>query len=421
MPDEPPQAATAGHPDQPGVPTGWRLVVLIGGLSIFGPLCLDIYVPALPSISRNLHTSASAVQITLTACVIGIALGQLVLGPVSDRTGRRPPLLGGLTAFVLSSVACAFAPNVYALAVFRLVQGVGGAAGMGMSRSIARDLHSGVALVRFLSALTIATGLGPLLAPQIGSGILAVTSWRGIFVALAAVGGVLLWSAWRRVPETLPDELRTKGTLRSACSSFVRIGGDRVFASLALTYGFGMAGVFTYAAGSSFVLQDVYGFSPQVYGVLFAAGGAGWIIGAQINGRLAGRIRASVLLNVGCLVMIASAVVLLAAVHARSTGLLGYFPPVFFFLLGSGFLGPSAIALALQRYPDAAGTASALVGAVQFAIGGLLAPLSGIGGRTDPYPMVILMIVLPVVGLLFRALGARRSVTSAVAVERGVP
>ena len=185
-----------------------------------------------------------------------------------------------------------FAPNVYFLALFRMVQGLGGAAGMGMSRSIARDLHSGVALVKFFSALTVVTGLGPLIAPQIGSAILTFTSWRGIFIALAVLGAVLLWSAWLRVPETLPERYRSHGSVWSTPGSFVRIGRDRVFLSLALTYGFGMAGVFVYAAGSSFVLQNVYGLSPQVYAAVFAAGGCGWILGAQVNGRLVGRFRA---------------------------------------------------------------------------------------------------------------------------------
>src|SRR5262245_35482856 len=159
------------------VPTGWRLVGGVGGLSVFGPLCIDMYLPGLPNISRDLHASASAVQLTLTACMIGISLGQLVLGPISDRLGRRPPLVAGLAAFVASSVACAFAPNIYALAGFRMIQGVGGAAGIVISRSIVRDLHSGVALVRFFSTLMLVTGLGPVLAPQIGSWALSFTTW----------------------------------------------------------------------------------------------------------------------------------------------------------------------------------------------------------------------------------------------------
>jgi DHA1 family bicyclomycin/chloramphenicol resistance-like MFS transporter len=391
------------------VPSGWRLVALIGSLAIFGPLCLDIYVPALPNITRNLHASPSAVQFTMTSCIVGLGAGQLVLGPVSDRTGRRLPLLGGLAAFVLASVACAFAPNVYVLGLFRLIQGLGGAAGMGMARSIARDLHSGVALVRFFSTLTIATGLGPLIAPQIGSGILSFTTWRGIFIALAILGAVLLWSAWLRVPETLPEQFRSQGTLRSTGAAFRRIGSDRAFVSLALTGAMGMGGVFVYAAGSTFVLQNIYGLSPQVYSIVFASGGLGWIAGAQVNGQLAAHFRAPVLLTAGCLIMIGGGALVLLMIRARSTGLAGFIPAAICFLFGSGFVGTNAIALALQRYPDAAGAASALVGAVQFGLGGLAAPLAGVGGQSDAYPMVFLMIILPTAALACRLLAAGTS------------
>jgi len=259
--------------------------------------------------------------------------------------------------------------------------------------------------VRFFSTLTIATGLGPLIAPQIGSGILTFTSWRGIFVALAVLGGILLWSAWRRIPETLPEQFRDRGSWRSTAGSFIRIGRDRIFLSLVLTFGLGMGGVFVYAAGSSFVLENIYGLSAQVYAVLFAVGGCGWILGAQMTGRLVGRFGASVLLTAGCVMMIVSAGLLLATVLTGFAGLPGFIALATCFLFGSGFLGPNAVGLALQRYPDAAGSASALLGAVQFGLGGLAAPLAGVGGKADAYPMVFLMIALPSAGLFVRLLG----------------
>jgi DHA1 family bicyclomycin/chloramphenicol resistance-like MFS transporter len=402
--------------DERHIPTGWRLVALVGSLSIFGPLCLDIYVPALPSISRNLQASASAVQITLATCTIGLAIGQLVFGPISDRVGRRLPLMAGLAAFVVSSVACAFAPNVYVLAGFRLVQGLGGAAGMAMSRAIARDLHSGVALVRFFSVLSVATGLGPLIAPQIGGWILAFTSWRGVFVALAGFGGILLYTAWLRIPETLPVQFRCQNTWRSTAGDMTRIGRDRTFVSLALTFGFGMAGVFVWAAGSSFIFQNIYGLSPQLYALVFAFGGCGWILGGLVNSRLVVHFRPSALLTTGCVLMISGAAVLLVQVLTEFAGLPVFIPAVFCFLFGSGFLGPNALALALQRYPDAAGTASALMGAVQFGFGGLLAPLGGLGGRMDAFPVVVLMLVLPSAALVLRLVPARTPTPQPAAV-----
>ena len=218
---------------------------------------------------------------------------------------------------------------------------------MAMSRAIARDLHSGVALVRFFSVLSIATGLGPLIAPQIGGWILAFTSWRGVFVALAGFGAVLLYTAWLRIPETLPDQFRSQNTWRSTAGDVARIGRDRTFVSLALTFGFGMAGVFVWAAGSSFILQNSYGLSPQLYAVVFAFGGCGWILGGVVNARLVGHFRPSTLLTAGCVVMMAAAAVLLVLVLTQFAGLPVFIPAVLCFLFGSGFLGPNALALAL--------------------------------------------------------------------------
>src|ERR1700722_28751 len=318
------------------VPTGWRLVVLVGSLSIFGPLCIDMYLPALPGISRELHASASAVQLTLTACLIGIAVGQLLLGPISDRVGRRPPLLAGLAAFIASSVACAFAPNIYVLTGFRLIQGAGGAAGIVIARSIVRDLHTGVALVRFFSTLMLATGLGPILAPQIGSWVLTFTTWRGGFLILAGFGVTLLGTAWWRVPETLPPHLRSTGTVWSTMATMLSVGRDRVFLGYALACGLGMSGTFAYVAGSSFVLQNVYGLSPQIYGLVFALNACGLVSGAQVNGRLVARYGPSRLLTCGLVTMTAGGTLLLAVVVTGAVGLPGVIPALFVVMFGCG-------------------------------------------------------------------------------------
>jgi MFS transporter, DHA1 family, multidrug resistance protein len=388
----------------PAVPTGWRLVLVVGSLSIFGPLCIDMYLPALPDISRQLHASASAVQLTLTACLVGISVGQLILGPISDRVGRRPPLLGGLAAFIASSVACAFAPNIYALAGCRLIQGFGGAAGIVISRSIVRDLHSGVALVRFFSTLMLVTGLGPVLAPQIGSWVLTFTTWRGVFLILAGFGAVLLVTAWRRVPETLKPELRSSGGLGATMGTMVAVGRDRVFLGYALACGLGMGGTFAYIAGSSFVLQNVYGLSPQWYGLVFALNACGLVLGAQVNGRLAGRFGPSVLLTYGLITMAAAGAILLVIVSTGAVGLVGVVPSLFLFMFGCGFVGPNSVALALQRYPQSAGAASAVLGSFQFALAAVAAPLAGIGGTADALPMAVLITVLPIAALTSRIL-----------------
>jgi DHA1 family bicyclomycin/chloramphenicol resistance-like MFS transporter len=386
------------------VPSGWRLVVVVGSLTIIGPLCIDMYLPALPRINRDLHASTSAVQLTLTACLIGISVGQLLFGPVSDRLGRRPPLLVGLVAFIASSVACAFAPNIYALAGCRLIQGMGGAAGIVISRSIVRDLHSGVALVRFFSTLMLATGLGPVLAPQIGSWILSFTTWRGVFLLLAGLGVILLFTAWWRVPETLPPQFRASGSVWSTLATMVSVGRDRVFLGYALACGLGMGGMFAYIAGSSFVLQNVYGLSAQIYGLVFAVNACGLVIGAQVNGRLAARFGPSVLLSSGLITMTAGASVLLMFVASGAVGLGGVVPALFVVMFGFGFVGPNSVALALQRYPQSAGAASAVLGSFQFAMAGIVAPLAGVGGSHDAMPMVALILAMPIAALASRIL-----------------
>jgi MFS transporter, DHA1 family, multidrug resistance protein len=386
------------------MPTGWRQVALIGTMSIFGPLCIDMYLPALPDINRQLHASASAVQLTLTACLIGIAAGQLILGPISDRYGRRPPLLAGLAAFVLSSLACAAAPNIYALTGFRLIQGLGGAAGIVIARSIVRDLHSGVALARFFATLMLATGVGPVLAPQVGSWILSFTSWRGVFVVLAGFGAILLFSAWWRVPETLAPAARLTGSPWSTLGTMVTVLKDRVFLGYVLACGLGMSGTFAYIAGSSFVLQNVYGLSPLAYGLVFAVNAFGLIIGAQVSGRLAGRFGPSRLLTAGLLTMIAGALALFIVVVGHVAGLAGVIPALWIVMFGFGFVGPNSAALAMQRYPQAAGSAAAVLGSFQFGMAAIIAPLAGAGGTADALPMVTLILALPVAAIASRLL-----------------
>jgi MFS transporter, DHA1 family, multidrug resistance protein len=381
------------------VPTGWRLVVVVGGLSVFGPLCIDMYLPAFPDISRDLHVDASQVQLTLTACLIGITIGQLLFGPISDRLGRRPPLLVGLAAFVASSVACALAPNIYALAAFRFIEGLGGSAGIVIARAIVRDLFSGVALVRFLSTLMLITGLGPVLAPQIGSWTLSLTTWRGVFLVLAGFGLVLLLTAWWRVPETLAPTLRNPGSVRSTLDTMISVARDRVFLGYALALGLGFGGTFAYIAGSSFVLQNVYGLSPRIYGVVFALNACGLIVGAQVNGRWTSRYGSLALLIGGLVTMVAAGAALVTVVVSGALGLVGVIPSMVVFMFGFGFVAPSAAGLALHRYPQSAGVAAAILGSLQFMIGAAIAPLAGVGGTSDALPMALLMLTLPIAAL----------------------
>jgi MFS transporter, DHA1 family, multidrug resistance protein len=377
------------------VPQGWRLVALIGTMSIFGPLCIDMYLPAFPELSSQLHAGASAAQLTLTACVVGIAAGQLLLGPVSDRVGRRPPLLTGLAAFLLSSVACALAPNIYVLTGCRLIQGIGGSAGIVIARSIVRDLHSGPALARFYSTLMLATGLGPVLAPQIGSWILAFSSWRWVFAGLAVFGAILLSLVWWRVPETLPPGMRTSGRLGRTLATTIAVSRDRIFLGYALGCALAMGATFSYVAGSSFVLQNVYRLSPQVYGLIFALSGCAMVGGAQLSGRLAARVSPASLLGTGLASMAAGGIFWLTVVVSGALGLAGVIPAAVIIMGGWGLVAPNALALAMQRYPQSAGAAAAVMGFLQFTLAAVAAPLPGLRGTADALPMAVLLVVFP--------------------------
>ena len=373
------------------MPRGWRLVLIIGGLSIFGPLCIDMYLPSLPRISRDLHASTSTVQLSITGCLVGIAVGQLVIGPISDREGRRSPLLVGICIFVLSSLACALVSSIYLLDGFRFAEGFGGAAGIVIARAIVRDLFAGATAARFFSTLMLVTGLGPILAPQIGAEILRVTSWRGVFLALAIIASVLLLTALLKVPETLPLERRRPGGLRSTIRTLSKVGRDRSFVGYALVGSLGFGAIFAYIAGSPFVLQDIYGLSPQVFGLAFALNAGGLVLGAQINGHLVRRLGSGPLLSFGLIVMAAGSLTLLGAVCTRWGGLAAVLTSLFVVLFGLGFLNPNAMALAMQSHPDAAGTASALFGSAQFLIGAAVAPLVGVAGNHNAIPMGIVM------------------------------
>ena len=389
--DGAPTRVHAERSDLSHVPRGWRLVLIIGGLSIFGPLCIDMYLPSLPRISRDLHASTSTVQLSITGCLVGIAVGQLVIGPISDREGRRSPLLVGICIFVLSSLACALVSSIYLLDGFRFAEGFGGAAGIVIARAIVRDLFAGATAARFFSTLMLVTGLGPILAPQIGAEILRVTSWRGVFLALAIIASVLLLTALLKVPETLPLERRRPGGLRSTIRTLSKVGRDRSFVGYALVGSLGFGAIFAYIAGSPFVLQDIYGLSPQVFGLAFALNAGGLVLGAQINGHLVRRLGSGPLLSFGLIVMAAGSLTLLGAVCTRWGGLAAVLTSLFVVLFGLGFLNPNAMALAMQSHPDAAGTASALFGSAQFLIGAAVAPLVGVAGNHNAIPMGIVM------------------------------
>jgi DHA1 family bicyclomycin/chloramphenicol resistance-like MFS transporter len=371
-----------------------RLVVVLGCLAAFAPLAVDMYLPGWPDIQRTLESSASAVQLTLTSFLLGIAAGQLVAGPLSDRFGRRTPLLAGVAGFVAASALCAVSPSIAVLVVLRFVQGFAGGAGIAVGRAVVRDLGSGDDAARNFSLLILINNIGPIVAPVVGGQLLHVTDWRGIFVVLAAIGLVLLVVAARAVPETLAFAGRTTGGLGAMSAALREVGSDRAFLGYALSSGLTFSAMLAYIAGSSFVLQDIYGLSPQAFGAVFALNGLGLVVCTQVNRRLIGRFTPHSLLFAGMVISTVGAATLCIAV-ATGDAPLGAILPAFFLLVASlGLVQPNSTTLAMAPHPHVAGSASALLGVLQSSGGALVAPLVGIAGTTSAVPLAIVIAAL---------------------------
>ncbi|TMD05366.1 MAG: multidrug effflux MFS transporter [Chloroflexi bacterium] len=401
-----------------------RLFVLLGGLTAFGPLSIDMYLPALPAIGRDLAASESLIQLTLTACLIGLAIGQVVAGPVSDALGRRRPLLIGVAGYVLASLLCAVAPTAPILVALRLLQGLAGAAGIVIARAIVRDLYTGSAAARYFSRLILIFGIAPILAPVLGAQILRFTSWHGIFLALAIVTALLWLGAARALPETLPVERRRSGSLGDTVQTFRRLAADTWFLGYAVSGGLGFGAMFAYIAGSPFVLQGIYHVSPQTFSLIFGLNALGFVITSQINGSLVGRIPPARLLTVGVTVTGVAGLALLAVILIGGLGLAAVLPPLFVLVSSIGFVVPNAVALALSRHPEAAGTGSALLGVIQSGIGAAGAPLVGIAGISTALPMAAVIATSGVgavlAGLLTSIRRGRGQSSSPLAGEGGV-
>jgi MFS transporter, DHA1 family, multidrug resistance protein len=386
-----------------------QLVVLLGALSAFGPLSMDMYLPGLPAMARDLSAPAWAAQLTITTSMLGLAGGQLIAGPISDALGRRRPLLAGLAAYLVTSLLCAMAPSIWTLLAFRLFQGAAGAAGIVIARAIVRDLHTGVAAARFFAMLMLVGGLAPVLAPLVGGQLLHVTDWRGIFVVLAGIGAVLLLWAWWMLSETLPAPRRHGGGLVQTLHVFAGLVRDRPFLGYTLSAGLVFAAMATYISGSPFVLQDIHGVSPQLFSLLFALNAGGIMLASQTSRALVGRYGPRTLLTAGVLLGAGGGLGVLVSVLA-GLGLAGLLPSLFVTVSSVGMVLPNAAALALADHPRTAGSASALLGLTQFATGALAAPLAGVGGSHTALPMAIVMATLPLAGLacLFGLAGRHR-------------
>ncbi len=381
-----------------------RLAVILSSLSALGPMSIDMYLPAFPEVAESFGSSESAVQLTLTACLAGLALGQLLAGPLSDLLGRRRPLVIGLALYVLASVGCALAPTVELLTVARLLQGLAGAAGVTIVRAVARDLFDGAALARFFSMLILVSGLAPIVAPLIGSQLIRVLPWPGVFVVLAGYGVVVLLAARFGLPETLAPADRDARGFRQTGAVMAQVLGDRRFVGYALASGLLFAAMFTYISGSPFVLQQIYRLSPQQFGLAFGGNALGILILSQLSRVLLRWFSPRRLLLAGLLLGLAGGAGLLAAVLLR-LGLPAVLAGLFAVVSSVGLVMPNATALALTWLPpQRAGSASALLGVMQFLFGALAAPLAGVAGDATAVPMASVIAGLTVAALLAYAL-----------------
>jgi DHA1 family bicyclomycin/chloramphenicol resistance-like MFS transporter len=350
-------------------------------LTVFGPISMDLYLPVLPALTRELSAPTSVAQLTVTACLLGLALGQLVAGPVSDRFGRRRPVLVGVALYIVTCLVCAASPTIEVLIVARFAQGLAGAVGIVIAQSAGRDIYEGGRLLRFYGQLTVLGGFAAIVGPVIGGQLTAVTDWRGVFVFLAGLGAVILLAVTLVQRETLAPSLRTIGGLGASLKHFRRLLDDRMLVGAVLVTGFLNAALFAYLSGATYVLQGSYGLSPQGYSLAFGLNSLGFMIFGYLGGRIAERWGERRTLNVGI------ALALLGAAGILVTGLLqlpliAIVCSLFAMVSGVAFTAAPATSLSLSNYPEIAGTASSLLGMARFAFGGVAAPLVGLAGAS---------------------------------------
>ncbi len=374
-------------------------VLILGALTALGPFTVDLYLPAFPAVEEDLNTSVAAIQLTLTATTVGFALGQLLVGPWSDKIGRRAPLLIATALHIASSLGIIFAPTVEWVGVLRVLQGIGAAGGGVVAVAMVRDLFGGLPLVRMMSRLALVNGLAPVLAPLIGSQLLLFTDWRGIFAFLTIYGAVVITAAYFFLVETQPKARRGDLGHSTARERYRALFTDRIFVGVIIVAGMTFTGLFGYLSSSSFLFQEIYDFTPQQFGLLFGINSIGIIIGVQSSSRLAKFIGPQwILLGAVSLMLVAATTI--ATMELLHVGLLGILIPLWFFILACGFAFPVQQVLAIDGHGGEAATAASLMGAVNFGLAGLLSPIIGLFGIHNAIPMAVMMVCTSTVSLL---------------------
>ncbi|GAB95792.1 DHA1 family bicyclomycin/chloramphenicol resistance-like MFS transporter [Kineosphaera limosa] len=363
------------------LPSRRRLLIMLGALSAFGPLSFDMYLPGLPQLTSDLGATDTGGQLSLSVSMIGLGLGQVVVGPLSDQVGRRWPLIIGVTLFTVAAVACALTPNLEFLLIARFLGGLGGGAGAVIARSMVRDLYSGREAARAFGITALVFGVAPVVAPLLGALLLVVTGWRGIFVAIALCGAALLVAAVR-LPDTLPPEKRKDAKLWSLFSEFPRVLRDRSFLAPALVLAIGFQPLSLYLAMSSFAMQNGYGLSAQQFGYLFAANSVGILLLGRLNLRIVSIIGSFRVLVWTLAMSIVACLAVAVATHVEGASVWWVIIPLFFAISVAGPLLPNATTLALEGQGQAIGAAAACIGLVQSLFGALIPPMVSLLGVT---------------------------------------
>ena len=381
------------------------LVIVLGLLAAFGPLSLDMYLPALPGVADDLSTSASTAQLSLTACLIGLALGQVLVGPLSDITGRKKPLIVVLMVYAAASLLCAFADNIALLIVLRFIQGASGGAGAVISRAISSDMYQGKALTKFLSMLMLVNGLAPILAPVIGGVILSFSTWHMVFYILAGYG-VLMVMLSLPLEETLPREARKEGAFAVIVYDFKALFRNQRFLIMLLLQSLTYGVLFSYISASPFITQKIFHLSAQQFSYMFAANGVGLIIASQLTAKLVDRHDEFTILKWGQLVQLVG-MVLTAAVLLLHLPVWMLFIAFFLLIAPVSMIGTTGFSIAMQVQQQGAGSASSILGLTQFMIGALLSPLVGLMGETSVLPFIVIIFICTVTAQLVRAVNRK--------------
>jgi DHA1 family bicyclomycin/chloramphenicol resistance-like MFS transporter len=384
------------------------LPLLLGLLTAVGPVSTDMYLPAFPAIERSLGGEPGAAQITLAAWFAGLAVGQITLGSLSDRFGRRWPLIGGTIVYALACAGCALAPDLTSLSVFRVIAAIGGSASMVIPRAIVRDLADGHAAARLLSKLMLVMGAAPILAPSLGGAILGFAGWHAIFwvCGLYGLAGAIL--VVFLLPDTLPPSMRVRLGVAGLLGRYAAIARERTFLAHACIGGFAMFGMFAYIGGSPAFIT-MFGISPALYGILFSTAAAGYILASQVNARILPRFGHARVLATAIRVYMLATLVLAVNALGGFLGLPGLFVPILVAMSSMGFVMPNATVGALSRHAGHAASASALMGTMQFILAALAGTLVGVLADDTARPLALLMVLGAAGGLLADIARARTS------------